>query len=391
MQFTNKGADKFGEITNDEADRGKALYNISGGGGDPRNTFQHFAIVLDREIKSWPSIDWEQYPNGISGTNGAQITGIGDLTEAKNLALVLQTGALPVTFTTLAADRNLGHARQGLARGGLEGRDRGPPRRRALPARLLPRARRRRRDRPRHLRRLPLRGDPALQRHADPAGLRRDDPDAGGGRRREHRHLRAREGGVPRREVGARRDRGGLRQGLRDDHRRKRRHGDHRRRPLPRRDRRREGLRADAADRNADVAADRGRGDARDPRPARRLPLVRQPEADGRRGRAAGVDPARLHRPAEPLVRDLRRRPGDLARRDRDQRAQPRHRLRGRHADHAHDARSRTSLEDVRAEAADERRRAARRSRAPATRWRADKYKEFRIRTDARRRPSRRA
>ena len=100
MQFTKDGAKKFGDITNAEADRGKALYNISGGGGDPGNTFQHFAIVLDREIKSWPSIDWEQYPNGISGTNGAQITGIGDLTEAKNLALVLQTGALPVTFTT---------------------------------------------------------------------------------------------------------------------------------------------------------------------------------------------------------------------------------------------------------------------------------------------------
>ena len=100
MQFTDKGADKFGEITNDEADRGRALFNISGGGGDPRNTFQHFAIVLDREIKSWPSIDWEEYPNGIGGTNGAQITGIGELNEAKNLALVLQTGALPVTFTT---------------------------------------------------------------------------------------------------------------------------------------------------------------------------------------------------------------------------------------------------------------------------------------------------
>ena len=45
--------------------------------------------MLDREIKSWPSIDWEQYPNGIAGTNGVQITGIGDLQEAKDLALVL--------------------------------------------------------------------------------------------------------------------------------------------------------------------------------------------------------------------------------------------------------------------------------------------------------------
>ena len=101
MQFTDEGADKFGAITNAEADRGKAIWNLSGGSLPKEQTFQHFAIVLDREIKSWPSIDWDEYPNGISGTGGAQITGIGDLTEGRNLALVLQTGALPVTFKTL--------------------------------------------------------------------------------------------------------------------------------------------------------------------------------------------------------------------------------------------------------------------------------------------------
>ena len=101
MQFTDKGGDKFGEITNREADRGRARHNITGGQGDPSQSFQHFAIVLDRQIKSWPSIDFEQYPNGIGGSNGAQITGIGSLTEAKDLALVLQSGALPVTFKTL--------------------------------------------------------------------------------------------------------------------------------------------------------------------------------------------------------------------------------------------------------------------------------------------------
>ncbi len=98
MQFTDKGADKFADITNDIADRGKLLSSTVGGG---QKIVQTFAIVLDRQIKSFPSIDWEEYPNGISGSNGAQITGIGDLTEAKNLALVLQTGALPVTFQTL--------------------------------------------------------------------------------------------------------------------------------------------------------------------------------------------------------------------------------------------------------------------------------------------------
>ena len=97
MQFTDKGADRFAEITREIAERGRRLSNFSGG----QKIVQTFAIVLDREIKSYPSIDWEQYPNGISGTNGAQITGIGDLQDAKDLALVLQTGALPVTFTTL--------------------------------------------------------------------------------------------------------------------------------------------------------------------------------------------------------------------------------------------------------------------------------------------------
>ena len=102
MQFTDKGGDKFGDITGREAQRGKLKFNTQGGGqGDYRNYVQHFAIVLDREIKSWPSIDFRENPNGIRGTNGAQITGIGEIGEAKDLALVLQSGALPVTFTTL--------------------------------------------------------------------------------------------------------------------------------------------------------------------------------------------------------------------------------------------------------------------------------------------------
>ncbi|HUH14619.1 MAG TPA: hypothetical protein VML35_01900, partial [Gaiellaceae bacterium] len=64
MQFTDDGAKKFGRITRDEAQRGALLSRTLGGG---QKITQHFAIVLDRQIKSWPSIDWEQYPNGISG------------------------------------------------------------------------------------------------------------------------------------------------------------------------------------------------------------------------------------------------------------------------------------------------------------------------------------
>ncbi|MSO57657.1 MAG: protein translocase subunit SecD [Thermoleophilia bacterium] len=98
MQFTNEGEDAFSTITRRVAQRGKLLTNTGGGG---QKVLQHFAIVLDREIKSWPTIDWEEYPGGISGTNGAQISGIASIDEAKELALVLQTGALPVEFRTL--------------------------------------------------------------------------------------------------------------------------------------------------------------------------------------------------------------------------------------------------------------------------------------------------
>src|SRR6188472_4387504 len=102
MDFTGKGQDTFEKITRDIAVRGKLLFNTVGAGqGDYRNYLQHFAIVLDREIKSWPSIDFEQYPGGISGSNGAQISGLASIGEAKDLALVLQTGALPVEFRTL--------------------------------------------------------------------------------------------------------------------------------------------------------------------------------------------------------------------------------------------------------------------------------------------------
>src|SRR5439155_22749171 len=96
MQFTKKGAKIFHAITRQEATRGRTRTSLLGHGQD---IFQHFAIVLDREIKSAPYIDFHQSPDGIEGSNGAQITGIGSIGEAKDLALVLQTGALPVNFT----------------------------------------------------------------------------------------------------------------------------------------------------------------------------------------------------------------------------------------------------------------------------------------------------
>ena len=98
MQFTGKGGKKFHDITRREAQRGKLLYGTAGGGADPQAFLQHFAIVLDGVIQSAPSIDFKQYPDGIDPINGAQITGINSQSEATDLAVVLQTGALPVNF-----------------------------------------------------------------------------------------------------------------------------------------------------------------------------------------------------------------------------------------------------------------------------------------------------
>src|SRR6266508_2396222 len=99
MQFTKEGGDKFHDITSELARRGRLVHNRIG--GTDEQAFQQFAIVLDREIRSAPTIDYNENPDGIPGNSGAQITGIGSIGEAKDLALVLQTGALPVNYVTI--------------------------------------------------------------------------------------------------------------------------------------------------------------------------------------------------------------------------------------------------------------------------------------------------
>jgi len=103
LGFTGEGATKFHDITREEAHRGAQLAAAAGQtGNDPATVqqfAQHFAIVLDNELRSTPYIDYKQNPDGIDPRiNGAEISNINSFTEAKDLALVLQTGALPVEF-----------------------------------------------------------------------------------------------------------------------------------------------------------------------------------------------------------------------------------------------------------------------------------------------------
>src|SRR5262245_8417611 len=102
MQFTHDGAKKFQSVTRTLAERGRTKSSSAGSpSGQEDNYAQQFAIVLDREIKSAPTVSFRDNPNGIPGNNGAEITGIGSIGEAKDLALVLQTGALPYNFRQL--------------------------------------------------------------------------------------------------------------------------------------------------------------------------------------------------------------------------------------------------------------------------------------------------
>jgi protein-export membrane protein SecD len=86
IDFTSAGGKKFGDITRQLATTGQ----ITG-------VNQSFAIVLDNQMESDPIVDYKQNPDGIQGTS-AEITGSFTIQQAKDLALVINTGALPVTL-----------------------------------------------------------------------------------------------------------------------------------------------------------------------------------------------------------------------------------------------------------------------------------------------------
>jgi SecD/SecF fusion protein len=93
FKFTDKGRKIWQDVTREIAERGSRSVGILTGGA---NADQHFAIVLDNELVSAPSIDFQEYPDGIDGRNGSQITGGFTIPSAQQLANVLKTGALPL-------------------------------------------------------------------------------------------------------------------------------------------------------------------------------------------------------------------------------------------------------------------------------------------------------
>jgi SecD/SecF fusion protein len=97
FDFTSHGGSVFEKVTKEISQRGENAA-LPGAG----KTLQHFAIVLDNQIITAPSIDYTQYPNGIDATNGSEITGGFTITSAQNLADELQSGALPIKLELIS-------------------------------------------------------------------------------------------------------------------------------------------------------------------------------------------------------------------------------------------------------------------------------------------------
>jgi SecD/SecF fusion protein len=99
FDFTDKGRKAFQDITRRIAQRGS---DNTLPGVNPVNGSQHFAIVLDDELVSAPFINYQENPDGIDGSTGAQISGGFTITSAQDLAKILQIGALPIKLELIS-------------------------------------------------------------------------------------------------------------------------------------------------------------------------------------------------------------------------------------------------------------------------------------------------
>jgi SecD/SecF fusion protein len=94
--FTGKGGSEFQKVTAEIAHRG----DLASGLG--QNVDEHFAVALDTQLITVPSIAHKTYPDGIPGTNGADITGGFTLQTAQDLATQLRLGALPINLKLIS-------------------------------------------------------------------------------------------------------------------------------------------------------------------------------------------------------------------------------------------------------------------------------------------------
>jgi SecD/SecF fusion protein len=99
FEFTGHGQNVFQQTTKEIAHRGQEAQLP----GVPKEAAQqHFAVVLDGQLITTPSIDYTKYPEGIDATTGSQISGGFTITSAQELAQELQSGALPIKLQLIS-------------------------------------------------------------------------------------------------------------------------------------------------------------------------------------------------------------------------------------------------------------------------------------------------
>ena len=100
--FTSHGAAVFEKVTKEIAHRGQEAQLP---GVTKEEAVQHFAVVLDGQLITTPSIDFTEYPEGIDSSNGSEISGGFTITTASELAEELQSGALPIRLSLISSSQ----------------------------------------------------------------------------------------------------------------------------------------------------------------------------------------------------------------------------------------------------------------------------------------------
>jgi SecD/SecF fusion protein len=103
FEFTDEGREAFHEVTRRIALRGQARAFGQVSDEQAEELAGRFAVVLDNEVKTRPLINFQENPDGIDGRTGAQISGgFNSITDAQDLATILQIGALPIDLKLIS-------------------------------------------------------------------------------------------------------------------------------------------------------------------------------------------------------------------------------------------------------------------------------------------------
>ena len=100
--FTSHGKEVFERVTKEIAHRGQEA-QLPGVGREAAQ--QHFAVVLEDQLITVPSIDYTKYPEGIDASTGSEISGGFTVSSAQELAELLQSGALPIKLEEISSSQ----------------------------------------------------------------------------------------------------------------------------------------------------------------------------------------------------------------------------------------------------------------------------------------------